>query len=172
MPIGKFKEQSLRKKLQKRLNALPDSRTPNSKKIHSVAILTNNDISVNIDITNEVKNHFEDVRNIHIYSYRKYKKANPITYKHFSDRDFYWSGKIKDPSLESFLDNPFDLLIGYFNKNHLYLEFASLKSKADFKIGFSSVNDKIFDLVINNDLDKSEDFINVAKKYLKILNKI
>lgn len=172
MAFRRFKEQSLLKKFQKELSLIPETRTPNAKEIHSVAILTNNALFEEFDIAECVKNNLESVRNVHIYSFRAYKKTDPITYKHFTEKDIDWSGNIKDPSLESFLENPFDLLIGYFDKKNLYLEYAALKSKATFKIGFSKVNDKIFDLVVSEDPKNIDSFIDVIKKYLELLHKI
>ena len=172
MLLGKFKEKSLYKSFHKKLNQMPDTRAPNSKEIHSVAILTTDKISSEIDIVNEIKSNFETVRNVHIYSFKKFKKSDPITYKHFSEKDFDWSGGVKNASFESFLENPIDLLIGYFNKNNLYLEFAALQSNAGFKIGFANVNDKIFDLIVNENPNNVASFIMVIKKYLELLRKI
>ncbi len=172
MLLGKFKEQLLYKKLQKNIKELPEARTSSPKKIHSVGILITNEISSKIDLVEVVKAQVEDVRHVNIYSYRNYNASDEITYKHFTKRDFDWSGNIKEASLENFLETPFDLLIGYFNKKHLYLEYASVKSMATFKIGFANVNDNIFDLVIHNDIENSEEYIETAKKYLKLLGKI
>ena len=172
MLLGKLKEQSLHKSFQKKLHKMPEIRTAVSKEIHSVAIITTNTLSSELDIVNEIKRNFKSVRNIHIYAFRKFKKSNSISYKHFSEKDFDRKGNVKDLSLESFLENPFDLLIGYFNEKNLYLEFATLKSNATFKIGFSKVNDKLFDLVVNEQPNNIDSFIEVIKKYLEILRKI
>jgi hypothetical protein len=172
MAFGRFKEQALLKKFKKELSLIPETRTPNSKEINSVAILTNNKLFEEFDIAEHVKSNIESVRNVHIYSYRAFKKSDIITYKHFTEKDIDWIGKIKDPSFESFLDNPFDLLIGYFDKKNLYLEYCALKSKATFKIGFAKVNDKIFDLVVSEDPKNIDSFIDVIKKYLELLHKI
>jgi hypothetical protein len=172
MPLRKFKEQFLSKNFQKRLKEIPDARTPISKEIHSVAILTIDALSDELALVDEVKSNFKSVRNVHIYCFRKFKSSDSVTYKHFTERDFDWKGKVKDPSFENFLENPFDLLIGYFNEENLYLEFATLKSHASFKIGFANVNDKLFDVVVNEDPNKIDSFIEVIKKYLKLLHKI
>ena len=172
MPLGKLKQQSLLKHFKKELKKLPETRTPNQKKIHSVAILTTEVISSEINIAKYLKESIDSVRNIHIYSYRKYKKSDPITYKHFTEKDFFWSGKVKDPSFESFIDNPFDLLICYYNEKNLYLELAAVQSKASFKIGFSSPQTKIFDIMVEDDPKNIEAFFKVVKEYLHLLNKI
>lgn len=172
MLLGKFKKQFLYKSFEKALNKMPGTRTPSSKEIHSVAILTTDKISSELDLVNEVKSNFKSVRNVHIYSFKKFKKTDSITYKHFSERDFDWNGKVNDSSFESFIENPFDLLIGYFNERNLYLEFTALKSNASFKIGFSKVNDKLYDIVVNEQPSNVDAFIEVIKKYLKLLHKI
>jgi hypothetical protein len=172
MAFAKFKEQSLLKRFQKELRNAPETRTPNAKEIHSVAILTNEVLYSSVDIVNQVKSNIKSVRTVQIYSYKNFKKSDVKSYKHFTEKDFDWKGKIKDPSLESFIENPFDLLIGYFDKKHLYLEYATLKSQATFKIGLSKVNDKIFDLVVAEDPVNIDSFIEVIKKYLTLLNKI
>ncbi len=172
MLLGKLKEQSLYRSFQKKLHKMPEVRTPVSKEIHSVAVITTNTLSSELDIVNEIKSNFKSVRNVHIYAFRKFKKSDSISYKHFSENDFDRKGKVKDLSLESFLENPFDLLIGYFNEKNLYLEFATLKSNATFKIGFAKVNDKLYDLVVNEQPNNIDSFIEVIKKYLEILHKI
>lgn len=172
MAFGKFKEQFIFRKFQKELSLIPETRTPNSKEIHSVAILTSNKLYEEIDIAEYLKNSIESVKNVHVYSYRAYKKSDSISYKHFTEKDISWNGKVKDPSFEGFLENSFDLLIGYFDENNLYLEYCALKSKATFKIGFSKVNDKMFDLVVSEDPKNIDSFIDVIKKYLELLYKI
>lgn len=172
MLLGKFKEQSLYKNFQKKLDQIPSARTPISKEINSVAIVTTEKLSSEIDIIQVVKSNFETVRNVHLYSFRKFKKSDPITYKHFTEKDFNWSGGINDASFESFLENPFDLLIGYFDQKNLYLEFSALQSNATFKIGFANVNDKLYDLVVNEAPNNIDSFITVIKKYLELLHKI
>jgi len=102
MAFGRFKEHSLLKKFQKELNLIPETRTPNSKEIYSVAILTSNTLFEQIDIAEQLKNNIESVRKVQIYSYRTYKKSDPISYKHFTEKNIDWNGKVKDPSLESF----------------------------------------------------------------------
>jgi len=172
MAFGNFKEKSLLKKFQKELDLIPETRTPNKKKIHSVAILIDNQLYSKVEVVDHVKSSIECVRNVHVYSFKNFKKAEPKTYKHFTQKDFDWNGDVNDPSLKSFLENPFDLLIGYFNSKNLYLEYCALKSKATFKIGFSKVNDKIFDLVVSEDPENVDSFIEVIKKYLELLHKI
>ncbi len=170
--IRKIKEHYLQKKLLRDLKNLPGSKFPNTTKIHSVGILTTNELSYAYNLVQKINEALPTVRNVHIYSYREFKKSNEISYQHFSSEAINWKGKITDASFESFIENPFDLLIGYFNEKQLYLEFAALKSEAAFKIGFSGVNDQIFDLLIHETPSKVDSFNAEACKYLTLLGKI
>mgnify|MGYP005989968037 FL=1 len=49
MLLGKLKDHFLHNKLLKRVKELSDSKTPNSRKINSVAILTTDELSSQID---------------------------------------------------------------------------------------------------------------------------
>jgi hypothetical protein len=170
--IRKIKEHYLQKRLLKDLKNLPDSKTPNTAKIHSVGILTTNELSYAYNLVQKINEALPTVRNVHIYSYREFKKSNETSYQHFSSEAINWKGKITDASFESFVENPFDLLIGYFNEKQLYLELTALKSEAAFKIGFPGVNDQIFDLLIHENPSKVDSFNVEACKYLTLLGKI
>ena len=78
MLLAKLKEQLFKKKIQKRLNKTPDTRTPVSKEIHSVAIITTDKFSFELDIVKEIKSNFKSVRNVHIYAFRTFKKSDSI----------------------------------------------------------------------------------------------
>jgi len=168
----KIKEHYLQKNFLKELRKLPESKTPNATKIHSVGILTTNELSYAYNLAQKINEALPTVRNVHIYSYREFKKSNEISYQHFSSEDISWKGKVTDASFESFIENPFDLLIGYFDEKQLYLEFAALKSEANFKIGFSGVNDHLFDLLIHESPSKVDSFNAEVSKYLTLLDKI
>lgn len=172
MAFLKFKENFLFKKYQKELQLLATSKTPNDREIHSVAILTTERLSYDLNLTEVIKEKLPSVRNVHIYSFRDYKKSDAKTYKHFTERDIDWRGNVRDSSFESFLENPFDLLIAFFDQKHLYLEYAALQSNAAFKIGLSNINNQLFDMVIDEKPSNLESFAKTMKKYLELLHKI
>jgi hypothetical protein len=74
--------------------------------------------------------------------------------------------------LQNFLDTNFDLLIGYFPKKNLFLEYARILSKASFKAGFSGIHSQLFDLEIMISEDNLDGFFFELHRYLKILNKL
>ncbi len=168
MIFKKLKELFIQRKFEKKLRLSSKNRVYNTNKIRSVGIITTDEFLSNSDIEKRLYNVMENVKTFHIYSYRKLSKSG----NYFTKKNINWKGEISDINLKSFLDNPFDLLIGYFNEKHLYLEFVTLKSKATFKIGFAGVNDKLFDLVIAEKIENDISFTNEIRKYLESLSKV
>ena len=166
-----FKEAVLKKKLNQLLSQADSSCTPSSEKIKSIAIISNEDISTEIDLQKEIEIILK-ARNIKIYSLRKYNKSDEFSYKHFTKKNVNWKGQFTEESFKCFLEEPFDLLIGYFNKNNLYLERAVLESKAEFKVGFTGVNSKLYEIEISEKIQNITGFTSELKRYLQILKKL
>ena len=171
MSLSSLKESFLRKKFDKTLSILKDNRTVSQKEILTVGILTTESISSKIDLQSEVEA-ILGVKNSKIYSFKKSNKSDEVSFKHFSEKDINWKGKFTEPTFQSFLEQPLDLMIGYFSENHLYLEKAILASKASFKTGFSEVNSKLYELEISTELENVAQFLSELKKYLQILKKL
>ncbi|GGH00299.1 hypothetical protein GCM10011416_18450 [Polaribacter pacificus] len=172
MGFLKFKEQSIRKKFEKQLQTALQNHTTSAKQVQKVGILAFDELSSVIDITRLLEEGLENAKHFHLFSYRPYDKNAPKSYKHFSEKDINRRGEFTDPSIQQFLETPFDILIGFYNHSNLYLEMATLQSKAMFKIGFAGVNDQLFDLVISENPLKTESFISEIVKYLTLLKKI
>ena len=166
-----FKEAVLKKKLNQLLSQADSSRTPSSEKIKSIAIISNEDISTEIDLQKEIEIILK-ARNIKIYSLRKFNKSDKFSYKHFTKKNVNWKGQFTEENFKYFLEEPFDLLIGYFNKNNLYLERAVLESKAEFKVGFTGVNSKLYEIEISEKTQNITGFTSELKRYLQILKKL
>lgn len=90
----------------------------------------------------------------------------------FTSKDFGWRGKIKNVELQTFLDTKFDVLIGYFKKDILELKLATAMSNANFKIGISRADDRLYDLIIDVNPSEFDVFKTELVKYLNILNKL
>lgn len=148
-----------------------ENRVVSDKEIKTVGILTTELFFNTIELKEEVERVL-NLRNAKIYCYRPYKKSNTISFKHFSEKDFNWKGKIIQPNFNSFIEEPFDLLIGYFGKSNLFLESAVLQSKATFKVGIAKVNQMLYDIEIKSNPYKVEEFLTELKKYLILIEKI
>lgn len=171
MNLSNLKESRLRKKFDKTISKLQDNRVVSQKEIRTVGILTTEAVSSKIDLQSEIET-ILGLKNSKIFSFKKFNKSDEVSFKHFSEKDINWKGEFKEPTFQSFLEQPFDLLIGYFNHNHLYLEKAILESKAGFKAGFSDVNSKLYELEISIELENVQQFSLELKKYLQILKKL
>ena len=171
MNFSKLKESILRKKFQKTLINLPEVSPVSMSVIKTVGILTTDEISSNIDFKKEIELVF-GLRHSKIYSFRKFDKNDLISYKHFSEKDLNWQGDFVQPNIKVFLDEPFDLLIGFFESNHLYLEKAVMFSAASFKVGISGVNPKLYSLEILETTYQIQSFLRELKRYLEILKKV
>jgi hypothetical protein len=171
MNLSILKESRLRKKFDKIVSNLQGNRNVSKKEILTVGILTTELISSTIDLQSEIEGVL-GLKNSKIYSFKKFHKSDEVSFKHFSEKDINWRGNFIEPTFQSFLEQPFDLLIGYFNKHHLYLEKAVLESKASFKAGFSDVNSKLYELEISTELENVQQFSSELKKYLQILKKL
>ena len=110
--------------------------------------------------------------NVKVVSFLDYDKKNHHAQYYFSDKDVDWNGAFQHEALRDFLNEPLDLLIGYFNTNNIFMEMAVLKSKATFKVGFSSVNQQLYDMEIAEIPSNIDNFLSELKKYLVILKKM
>ncbi|MEP5254741.1 DUF6913 domain-containing protein [Winogradskyella rapida] len=91
---------------------------------------------------------------------------------HVSPKDFGWKGKIKNADLETFIKEPYDLLISFYKNPVLQLDLITAASKAQFKVGITRTDERLYDLIIDVDLKDINIFKQELKKYLNILNKL
>ncbi len=169
--IAKIKSTVLKRKFDKKMSNFLTNRNVSEKVIQSVAILTTDEISSKIDLKELVENTLQ-VRNCKTYSFRKFDKNNEASYHHFSEKDIDWKGNFIDTSFLNFIDEPFDLLLNLDDTKNKYLEYATLCSKATFKIGFKDVNTDLFDIEILGNTTNVKEFVLEVKKYLQILKKL
>jgi hypothetical protein len=142
-----------------------------NKKIKSVAILTTDEMYSQYDFLNAVEEYL-GLKNTRIYCYRKFNKQDEKSERHFTKKDFNWKAEVIDPNFQDFLEHPFDLLISYFPKSQVMMEYTALKSKASFKVGLAGVYAELFDLEVTIPAMDMKGFFMEVQKYLKILNKI
>ncbi len=111
--------------------------------------------------------------NISILVYRdKIKKNEVFDYPVFCHNDLSWNATIEKHEVTSFVKEPFDLLINYYDVEKVSLLLVSHLSKASFKVGFSSVDKRLNHFMITTNAENYKVFIDELFKYLKILNKI
>ena len=167
---AKLKNHYLTKKIVQFSKTKSSSVNSSNQKIKTVGIITSDNFYIAHDFS-EILIEKLQLRNPKIYSYRKFSKDHDKSYKHFSEKDFNWKGHVLDSSLQSFLEEPFDLLICYYPKKNIFMEYAEASSEATFKVGFSDANTGFFNLDIACDEAQVDLFFEEMKKYLKILHK-
>lgn len=172
MISSKLKYYFLQRKIKKLQKSEQHSTTiAKKKKIVSVGILTEEKFREKFDLRQMTTEMFH-TKNPKIYSFRAYNKELEKSFKHFSEKDFNWKGEITETSFQSFLDEPFDLLICYFSEGNIMLKYAAQVSNAAFKVGFTSINTNLFDLNIAVKLEEVNQFFFESRKYLTILGKL
>jgi len=99
-------------------------------------------------------------------------KKNEVFDDGISPEDFGWYGKIKSEKLKNILTKKYDLLINYSKVDNIYFNLLLLQCNAGFRVGFSHLDNRFYDLIINCESTKFVLFNEEIKKYLQILNKI
>jgi hypothetical protein len=87
-------------------------------------------------------------------------------------KNISFTGEINKNEVIDFLETPFDLLINYYDVNKYALVLLSVQSKANFKVGFDTVDKRVNHFILKTLVDQYEMFTLELFKYLKILNKI
>jgi hypothetical protein len=168
---AKLKNHYLKKKIDQFSKTKSSSANGSAQKIKRVGIITSDNFFNKYEFS-EILIKKLQLRNPKVYSYRKFSKDYKKSYKHFSEKDFNWKGHVLDSSFQSFLEEPFDLLICYYPKKNIFLEYAEASSQATFKVGFSDASTGFFNLDIACDENRVDLFFDEMKKYLKILHKL
>lgn len=172
MILKAFKEKSTQKYINKILNL----RTPHihPKKIKSVGVVLNLNEFADLDAFRGLFNELE------ILSPKTkmitFVEDNKITGKlwdtYFSPKDFGWNGTIKNIEIQTFVDTEFDALICFYRNTVLELDLITALSKANFKVGISNTNPRLYDLIVEVPTTEFKVFEIELKKYLTVLNKL
>ena len=106
--------------------------------------------------------------NIKIVVYRgKLKKKKTYSRPTFSKKSINWKGEFTEEFLNEFTETEFDLLISYYEIEKPILMMITSKSKAKFKVGFSSVDKRLNRWMIETDMGNHKLFASELFKYLK-----
>ncbi|MCG1036374.1 DUF6913 domain-containing protein [Polaribacter sargassicola] len=169
MSLFNIKELRLRKKFDKILSDKKEIFT--DKEIKSIGIISLSTISESLKLEEEIAS-ILGVKNIKIYSFCKDSKLKEDSFQYFSKKDINSKGNFINPNLQSFLEEPFDLLIGYFKEDNLYLKMAILQSRASFKVGFTGVDENLYRIEISEKTENLKSFSLELKKYLQLFKKL
>lgn len=91
---------------------------------------------------------------------------------YFNQRDINWFGGPKNDYIKEFINKEFDILIDLNVDDEYVLRHISGLSRSKFKVGsYSKIHEKYFDLMIDFNSSKIEEFIEQVLYYLLVLNR-
>ena len=112
-------------------------------------------------------------KDVKVFSFVEYRKKAPsLRQDQVNNKDFSWDGSINNQNAREFLDKPLDVLVGYYRGSHEFLDLMVSESKAKFKDGTAGADERLYDLLIELDIDNTEAIKTELKKYLTVLNKL
>jgi len=161
---------------QKHINRLLNSRETrvSDTKISSLGVILNTNEFNNFEAFRDLAKAFKvNPNNIKIIAFTEdHHEVETTRELLFSSKQIGWNAKIKDPDLQQFLDKEFDALLCYYKEEVLELNLAVALSKANFKIGLSGHDERLYDLIIDINGKDFNLFTSELKKYLNIFNKL
>lgn len=114
-----------------------------------------------------------DPKNIQTLSfYERVKKNQVPDCCHFSYKDVNSNGTFAKQDVADFVNKPFDLLISFYDVQKPPLALITLQSKATFKAGFSTTDNRLHTFMVASQVEQFKEFVAELFRYLKILNKI
>lgn len=172
MFLKRFKDKSNQKYINKTLNSRQADL--GSQKITSIGVLLHGDEFIDYEKYRQLMSHIGVNENkVKFMTFVEDHKNEMNTWDDtFSPKDLGWNGKLSNAALQDFVNTEFDALISYYNSEALELQMLTASSKAHFKIGINTEDERLFDLIINVTSNEIDVFGQELKKYLKILNKI
>ncbi len=172
MFLKKLKEKSN----QKYINNILNSRKPivDERFIESVGIILCFDEFKDYDAIRKIIKSIGILENkVKFITFITDEKLTPNNWDaFFNPKNFGWKGKVNGVELEAFINTEFDALISYYKEDNLYLNIITALSKANFKIGISSKDNRLNDFIIDVKPDQVGVFEEELFKYLRVLNKI
>ena len=99
-------------------------------------------------------------------------KSDKRNFHAFNAEVLKWNGEIVDEKINDFINEKFDLLISFYDVERAVLIQITHCSKAQFKVGFSSIDQRLNHFMIKTTINNHSIFVGELFKYLKLLNKI
>ena len=170
MILAGLKKKNLKKYFEKRITKKEGF---NSSKIQTILFIVDENTIPKVDFIKQFEDDFKNKEcNIDILVFKPIKEKTDSAENYFFESDFGWNGVLKSNSLKKFVKNDYDLLINYVKQENLYVNTITLLSNSKFKVGRARIDNRLFDLIIDCNLDDLKTFNLEIKKYLEILNKL
>ena len=159
----------VRRQIEKDLKKLDLRRVHKPKKISSVGCIIDGEVELKPDQLDRLAEMF-GIQPHQLYIMWFYKKPkSAIQEPFFSKNDINWRGQLKSKTLEQFILHSHDVMIHFFVGSDPYLMAVAAKTKAHFRIGFSSTDSRLNDLVLDDQMVSFEVFSkNIPPLFTKI----
>lgn len=94
-----------------------------------------------------------------VYYSPRQSKAFASFHPLFNNRHLHWDGTLIHPMKKKVLSKKYDLLFNFFQKDNRTLQSISCHVKADFRVGYVSVDHRLNDLMLGNENHTAEQFM-------------
>lgn len=172
MILRAFREKSLQNYINKLINSNQKSVT--QKKVDSIGVLLHFKEFSDFELIRaflKSLNFRDEQLKVVAYTEKRLGETN-LWNTHFCAKDLSWGGKINNIELETFVNTEFDMLISYYKDDITQLNAITAMSKANFKVGLSGIDNRLYDLIIDVLPQDFKLFGIELVKYLTVLNKL
>lgn len=154
------------------LTSLEEKQLGISFKVKHVRVLLDSSLEIEQQFFNELAKAFGiPPVNVSVFAFRASKEIEK-QYAHFFDlEEVTYFGKFEG-DLALICEKEVDLQINYFNRKDLYMEWVSSHAKKKLSVGFSSVDQRLNDLIFDFSPTDKVTFKKELVKYLTILKKL
>jgi hypothetical protein len=172
MFIKYIKEISVKKLLKRSLHSVKPSTL--NQPIQTIGILIDESYFQDKEqLKQEIAANNISENNIKFLVYKdKIKKTDTHSEPTFSSKNMSFNGHFNKEFINQFINEPFDMLISYYDIEKAPLLLITHHSKAKFKVGISDIDKRLNHLMINTNAENHLVFVHELFRYLKILNKI
>ena len=168
----KLKHRSLRKKIEHSLKKRDISEINSEMK--TLGILVDETVFQDFEKLYECADYYNlQPKDVKVFSFLEVKRKVPsLRHNQLHNKDFNWKGELHNQNAKEFINKRFDVLVGFYTTKNNFLDAMIADSNANFKVGISGADPRLFDLLIDIDIHDLDGFKLELKKYLTVLNKI
>ena len=160
----------LNKKIHNSLLSLSKENRNKPKKIKTLACIVDPSLSISvdnfIDLSHSINLQEKDLKIITFQENRN--SFNVFSSMNITPSCVTYFGNLAGKDSLEFISFEYDMLINFFKSNK-FLTLLSSKTKANFRVGFDSVNSDLNDLIFSEKLKKYSEFKYELIKYLKMI---
>ena len=160
----------LNKKIHNSLLRLSKENRNKPKKIKTLACIVDPSLSISvdnfIDLSQSINLQEKDLKIITFQENRN--SFNVFSSMNITPSCVTYFGNLDGKDSLEFISFEYDMLINFFKSNK-FLTLLSSKTKANFRVGFDSVNSDLNDLIFSEKLKKYSEFKYELIKYLKMI---